>query len=408
LDRGAAKSMTGRIYLDHAATTPVRDEVLAAMLPYFGEAGFNASSLHAEGRRARAGLDGARARVAGLLGAKPREIVFTGGGSESDNLAILGAARARDARHIVSASTEHHAVLHALDVLRAEGREVTLLPVDSDGRISLDEFRAALRADTGLVTLMLANNELGTVHPIAELAALARQRGILFHTDAVQAPGRLRLDVAELGVDLLTLSAHKFYGPKGAGVLYVREGTPLVPLVVGGGQEAGLRAGTENVAGIVGLSTALELAVRELPVEAPRLAALRDRFEEAILREVPDSRINSAGASRLPNLSSVAFDGLPSPEVLARLDLEGIAVSAGSACAAGAVEASHVLLAIGAPTWVANGTIRFSFGRLTGEEETSDLCRRLPGILEKMREPARFLGTNAVGLTRGRSEVGRW
>jgi len=399
--------VTGRIYLDHAATTPVRDEVLAAMLPYFGEAGFNASSLHAEGRSARAGLDGARERVARLLGARTREIVFTGGGSESDNLAILGAARARDARHIVSAATEHHAVLHALDVLRAEGREVTLLPVDAAGRISLDEFRTALRPDTGLVTLMLANNELGTIHPIAELAALARERGILFHTDAVQAPGRIRCDVAELGVDLLTLSAHKFYGPKGAGVLYVREGTPLVPLVVGGGQEAGLRAGTENVAAIAGLARALELAVFELPDEAPRLAALRERFEETVLREIPGTRINGAGARRLPSLSSVAFDELGAAELLARLDLEGLAVSAGSACSSGAVEPSHVLVATGAPAWVANGTIRFSFGRLTGEEETSELCRRLPGILKEMREPARFLGTNAVGLTMGRSEVGR-
>jgi cysteine desulfurase len=399
--------VTNRIYLDHAATTPVRADVLAAMLPYFAEAGFNASSLHAEGRSARAGLDAARERVARALGAKTREIVFTASGSESDNLAILGAARARNARHIVSAATEHHAVLHALDVLRAEGRDVTLLPVDAAGCISLDEFRAALRPDTGLVTLMLANNELGTIHPIAELAALAREREILFHTDAVQTPGRLRLDVSELGVDLLTLSAHKFYGPKGTGVLYVREGTPLVPLVVGGGQEAGLRAGTENVAGIVGLATALELAVRELPEEAPRLAALRDGFEEAMFREIPNMRINGAGANRLPNVSSLAFDGLDAEALLARLDLEGLAVSTGSACSAGAVEESHVLRAIGAPAWVAKGTIRFSFGRLTDEEGTSELCRRLPGILKSMREPARFLGTNAVGLTRGRSEVGR-
>jgi cysteine desulfurase len=399
--------VTNRIYLDHAATTPVRAEVLAAMLPYFAEAGFNASSLHAEGRSARAGLDGARERVARALGAKTREIVFTASGSESDNLAILGAARARNARHIVSAATEHHAVLHALDVLRAEGRDVTLLSVDAAGRISPDEFRAALRPDTGLVTLMLANNELGTIHPIAELAALARERGILFHTDAVQVPGRLRLDVGELGVDLLSISAHKFYGPKGTGVLYVREGTPLVPLVVGGGQEAGLRAGTENVAGIVGLATALEFAVRELPEEAPRLTALRDGFEEAMVREIPDMRINGAGANRLPNISSLAFEGLDTEALLARLDLEGLAVAAGSACTAGVVEASHVLQAIAAPAWVAKGTIRFSFGRLTDEEETSELCRRLPGILKTMREPARFLGTNAVGLTRGRSEVGR-
>jgi cysteine desulfurase len=397
---------SARIYLDHAATTPVRPEAIEAMLPYFAEAGFNASSLHAEGRRARAGLDGARERVARMLGAKPREIVFTSSGSEADNLAILGAARARNARHVVSAATEHRAVLHALDVLRAEGREVTLLPVDAGGRISLEEFRAALRPDTGLVSLMLANNELGTLHPVAELAAIARERGVLFHTDAIQAPGRVPVDVATLGVDLLSLSGHKFYGPKGAGVLYVRSGTPLLPLVVGGGQEAGLRAGTENVAAIAGLAVALELAVRELPVERVRLTSLRDRFEESLLREVPGTRINARQSPRLPNISSVAFRGLDAPSLLARLDLEGLAVSAGSACAAGAAEPSHVLAALGGPAWVANGTIRFSLGRLTGEGETSDLSRRLAAIVKDMREPGPFVGTNGVGPASGRSEVG--
>ncbi|MBD5605964.1 MAG: cysteine desulfurase, partial [Candidatus Eremiobacteraeota bacterium] len=259
--------MAARIYADHAATTPVREEVIAAMLPYLGAHGFNASSMHAEGRAARAALDDARLRVAALLGAKPREIVFTGGGSEADNLAIVGAARANRSRgrHVVTAATEHHAVLHAFDRLREEGFDVTVLPVDGDGRVDPAVFEAALRPDTILVSLMLANNELGTLHPIPALARLATARGIAFHTDAVQAAGRVPLDVGALGVDLMTLTAHKFYGPKGVGMLYVRTGTALSPLIVGGGQEAGRRAGTENVSGIVGFARALELAVAELP-----------------------------------------------------------------------------------------------------------------------------------------------
>ena len=399
-----------RIYLDHAATTPVRPEVLAAMLPLFGEGGFNASSLHAEGRRARALLDDARERVATALGAKPREIVFTAGGSESDNLAILGAARAaraaRGADHVVSVATEHRAVLAALEVLRGEGWDVTLLPVDGEGRLRLADFRAALRPGTALASVMLANNELGTLQPIRELAAIARERDVLFHTDAIQAPGRIPLDVRELGIDLLSLSAHKFYGPKGVGALFVREGTLLQALVVGGGQEAGLRAGTENVAGIAGLAAALELAVRDLPLESARLAALRDRFESDVLANVPGSRINAAQGPRLPNISSVAFSDLDAPSLLARFDLEGLSVSAGSACAAGATEPSHVLAALGLPQALANGTIRFSFGRLTGEGEASELSRRLPSIVASMREPGRFVGMNAGGPASGRSEVG--
>ncbi len=255
---------------------------------------------------------------------------------------------------------------------------------------------------------MLANNELGTLHPIPELAAIARERGVLFHADAVQAPGRIPLDVRALGVDLLALSAHKFYGPKGVGALFVREGTALLPLVVGGSQEAGLRAGTENVAGIVGLAAALELASRDLPLEGARLAALRDRFEGDVLRNVPGTRLNGARAPRLPHISSVAFAGLAAPELLARFDLEGLAVSAGSACAAGATEPSHVLAALGLPDSFANGTIRFSFGRLTGAQEATELSRRLPEIVASMREPGRIVGTNAVGPSSGRSEVGPW
>jgi len=385
-----------RIYVDHAATTPVREDVLAAMLPYFGQVGFNASSQHAEGRAARAALDGARASVARLLGAKPREIVFTGGGSEADNLAILGAARARRAAgaHVVTSATEHHAVLHATDVLRGEGFEVTVLPVDEAGRVAPEAFVAALRPDTILASIMLANNELGTLQPVAELARAARARGVVFHCDAVQAPGRVPLNVDALGVDLLALSAHKFYGPKGVGALYVRAGTPLGPLVVGGGQEAGLRAGTENVAGIVGFARAFELAVAELPVEAARLSTLRDRFERDLSACVPDVRVNAGGVPRLPNVASIAFNGIDATTLLVRLDLDGIAASAGSACAAGSVEPSHVLEAIGGPSWVEAGTIRFSFGKLTQEQDVERLTSMLSRAVHALRVAGIELGTS--------------
>jgi cysteine desulfurase len=393
--------VAARIYADHAATTPVRDEVVAAMLPYFGTFGFNASSLHAEGRAARAALDGARASVAALLGAQPREIVFTGGGSEADTLAITGAAKAARARgrHVVTSPIEHHAVLHAVDVLREDGFEVTQVPLDEDGRVVPAAFEAALRPDTVLASIMLANNELGTLQPIESLARIARSRGVLFHCDAVQAPGRVPLDVRALDVDLLALSAHKFYGPKGVGLLYVRSGTPLVPLVVGGGQEAGLRAGTENVAGIVGFARALELAVAEMPAEVPRLAGLRDRFEAGVT-SLPGVRVNAAGAPRLPNVSSVAFEGVDAPTLLIRLDLEGVAASAGSACAAGSTEPSHVLAALDLPHWAKTGTVRFSFGKLTSGQDVERIVEMLPEILRAVRESAPDVGTQHCGLDR--------
>ncbi len=377
------------------------------MIPYLGTHGFNASSPYAEGRAARAALDDARSRVAGVLGAKPREIVFTGGASEADNLAIVGAARAARARgnHIVTAASEHHAVLHAVEGLRDDGFEVTVLDVDRAGRIDPAAYRAALREGTILVALMLANNELGTIHPISELAAEARERGILFHCDAVQAPGRLPLDVGELGVDLLAISAHKCYGPKGVGMLYVREGTALAPLVVGGGQEFGLRAGTENVSGIVGLARALELAVAELPVESARLARMRDDFERAIVAAEPEARVNAAGAPRLPNLSSIAFPGIDAATVLVSLDLAGVAVSAGSACAAGATTSSHVLRAIGLPLRERSGTLRFSFGKLTSEQDVERLQTMVPEILAQVRVAAPDLGMLASGSSARLSEV---
>lgn len=358
---------TPRIYLDNAATTPVRREVIDAMLPHFGQNGYNASSVHAEGRAARAALDDARDRVARCLGAKSKEIVFTGGGSEADNLALIGVARALRSRgrHLVSAATEHHAVLHALEALREDGWEVTLLAVDADGRVSPETFASALRPDTVLASVMYVNNEIGTVQPVAQLAALAHERNVVFHTDAVQAAAYLPLDVGALGVDLLSLAAHKFYGPKGTGLLYVREGTPIQALIHGGSQEFSKRAGTENVAGIVGLVTALELALDERTEAAARIATLRDGFETRVLRRIGDVRVNGSGALRAPHISSMSFLGVSSEQLLMRLDLEGIAVSAGSACASGAVEPSHVIAALGLPEPWMRGVIRFSLGRRT-------------------------------------------
>jgi cysteine desulfurase len=373
--------MKNRIYLDHAATTPVHPDVLAEMLPYFTQAGHNPSSLHAEGRQARAGLDRARDRVAEALGVARKEITFVGSGSEADNQAILSAARAYGdrGRHVVSTQIEHHAVLHSLDALREEGFDVTLLPVDERGLVDPGTFARALRDDTIVASVMLANNEIGVIQPVAQLAAAARERGVLFHTDAVQGASLIPVRPRELGVDLLSLSAHKFYGPKGVGVLYVREGLVLPPIVHGGGQEFGRRSGTENVAGIVGLAAALERAVTNQPANAARVAALRGRLE-AGLHERANVRINGAGAPRLPNVSNVSFDGLESEGLLMRFDLEGIAVSAGSACTSGVLEPSHVIEALRIdPKWH-RGVIRFSLGEATSEEEIGRVLELVPRI----------------------------
>ena len=375
-----------RIYADHAATTPARPEVVQAMLPYFGESGFNPSSLHAEGRRARAGVDDARDTIARCLGVKAKEIVITGSGSEADNLAIFGAARAlaHRGKHIVSTRVEHHAVLNALEVLAADGWEVGYLETDQDGRVDPQDFSAALRDDTVLATIMLANNELGTLQPVADLAAVARARGVLFHTDAVQAPALLKVEPAGLGVDLLSLSAHKFYGPKGVGALYVKDGTPLLPHVVGGAQEFAKRAGTENVAGIVGMAKALELAVAERAESAPRMTALRDRFEGHVAA-LDDIRINGGTAPRLPNISNVSFAGVDADALVMRLDLEGAAVSTGSACAAGSLEPSHVIAALGLDARWQRCAVRFSFGRTTTREQVDRLGTLVNGIVAELR-----------------------
>ncbi len=376
-----------RIYLDYAATTPVRAEVLEAMLPYFSEVGHNPSSLHREGRRARAALDDARDRVAASLGASRREIVFTGSGSEANNQAIFGVARANRERgtHLLSTAIEHHAVLHALDALAGEGFEPELLAVDGEGRIDPAAFAAALTPQTTLASVMYANNEIGAVAPIGTLARLARERGVLFHTDAVQAAGWLPIDVRELQADLLSLSAHKFHGPKGVGVLYVREGLALPALVHGGGQEGGRRSGTENVAGIVGLARALELAVSERERKAERIGALRERLEAGILASIPDARINGAGGPRLPNSASVSFADVDSEALLMALDMAGIAVSAGSACASGALEPSHVIAALGAGERWQRGVIRFSLGAATTPEQIERVVTALCEIVAQLR-----------------------
>jgi cysteine desulfurase len=387
----------------------MREEAIAAMLPYLASVGFNPSSVHAEGRASRDAIDSARERVARAIGARAREIVFTGSGSESNTLAIVGsvhAARAtgRTNAHVVTVATEHHAVLHAVERLAADGVRTTVLGVDREGAIDPDAFAAALTPDTVLATVMLANNEIGTVAPIPRLAAIARERGVRFHTDAVQTPGRIALHVDDLGVDLLSLAGHKFYGPKGVGALYVRSGTPIVPLVFGGSQESGLRAGTENVAGIVAFARALELATAERPHESARLAALRDAFEAAIVRDIDGVHVNGAGAVRLPSVSSIAFEGVDATELVLRLDLAGIAVSAGSACAAGATTPSHVIAALGGPAWQRVGTIRFSFGKLTSEADVETLLQVIRPSVAALRVVPSDLGMGYNG-PRGLSEV---
>lgn len=342
---------------------------------------FNPSSLHAEGRAARAILDDARDRVARTLGASRKEIVFTASGTESDGLALLGTARARGRGHIVAGATEHRAVLAALERLRDEGFEVSLIPVDAQGRIQPRAFEAALRPDTVLASVMYANNEIGTLAPIAALAEIARARDVRFHTDAVQAPEWRALDVAALGVDLLSLSAHKFGGPTGAGVLYARTGTELQGVIAGGGQEFGRRAGTEHLLAIVGLALALELAAERAAEASRRIAALQAHFESTLLRTIPDARINGGGATRLPNITNVSFAGTRAEEMLVLLDLAGVAASAGSACTSGILEPSHVMAALGVGSERGASAVRFSLGPSTSAEEIERVLELLPRVV---------------------------
>jgi len=397
---------TERIYLDHAATTPVDPRVVEAMLPYFTTTYGNPSSLHHFGQQARKALDEARATVAAILNCHPNDIVFTSCGSESDNLAIRGVAlalRRIRGNHLITSTVEHEAVTRTMAQLEEEfGFEVTYLPVDHDGKVHPDDVAAALRPTTSLISVMYANNEVGTIEPIAEIARLAHERGVLVHTDAVQAGGCLDLDVDRLGVDLLSLSAHKFYGPKGVGLLYVRPGTPLLPTQTGGGHERHRRAGTENVPYIVGLATALKLAQENRPAENARLIALRDRLIGAVTQRIEAAYLTGHPTDRLPGHASFAFAGIAGEAILMHLDLAGIAVSTGSACTAGAAEPSHVLAAMGYPPEVARGSLRITLGRSTTERHLDYLLSVLPDVVARLRaiSPAGVGGTAGPGDTR--------
>lgn len=377
-----------RIYLDHNATTPldplVADRVAQALRDVWG----NASSIHHFGQQAKATLDEARGSVADLLGAEPSEIVFTAGGTEADNIAIRGAAEALEAggrRHLITSAIEHEAVLHTMKSLARRGWRVTVLPVDATGIVPPDRLRDALTDDTALVSVMHANNEIGTVQPIAELAALAKARGALFHTDAVQSAGKLPLAAGALGVDLLSIAGHKFYGPKGTGALWVRRGVRLLPVVTGGRQERNRRAGTENVPALAGLGVAAEQARRKLATEAPRLAALRDRLEAGVLARVAGSDVNGAAEPRVPNTTNISIDRVEAESLLIGLDLAGIAVSSGSACSSGTLEPSHVLKAMGYPHARTLGSIRFSLGTANTDADIDRVLDALPPLVEKLR-----------------------
>ena len=371
------------IYADHAATTRLREEVLEAMLPWLREGYGNASSLYKLGRTARKAVENARRTVAEILGANANEIFFTSGGTEGDNTALRGVMACAAGRHIVSTTFEHHAVLHTLEALQKTGCDVTLVQPDRSGHVSAEEICAALRPDTALVSVMTANNELGTIQPIREIGKTAREKGIPFHTDAVQAAGHIPLNVRNLCVDLLTLSAHKFGGPKGVGVLYLRRGTPFIPYLTGGAQERGKRAGTENVAGIVGLARALELSAAEMEEEAARLRVLRQRLTEGVLR-IPFVRENGGG-DRLPGIANFSFTAIEGEYIAMMLDQAGIAVSPGSACAAGSEEPSHVLTAIGLDRAAAKGGLRISLGYGNTEADVYAILQALSPAVEKLR-----------------------
>jgi cysteine desulfurase len=376
------------IYLDYNATTPTAPEVFEAMAPFFSDNFANPYNLHAFGLRAGEPVTAARRRVAELLGAaSPDEIVFTGGGSEADNLAVKGAASARRnaGRHVITTAVEHPAVLVTCEWLASEGYDVTFLAPDECGVVSPEALAAAIRDDTILASIMHTNNEVGTVEPIAELAAVARERGVLFHTDAVQSVGKVPVNVRELGVDLLSISAHKFYGPKGVGALYVREGVELVPVIHGGHQEEGRRAGTHNTPGIIGLARALELAVEALPEEAPRLAALRDELRDGVLAMAGSVVIMTPERGVVPNTLNVCFPGIDGESLMLALDMEGISAATGSACASGSDEPSHVLTAMGCRPEVARGSIRFSLGKYTRPEDVRKVLEVLPAVVEKLR-----------------------
>jgi cysteine desulfurase len=389
-------------YLDYAATTPVLDEVVEAMLPYLRGTFGNPSSVYGVGRDAKKGLEEARERMAAAVGAVPSEIVFTAGGTEADNLALKGGAfRARSMRrngnHIITTAVEHHAVLHSAEWLEKQGFRVTFLPVDAEGVVDLDALASALGPETVLVSIMLANNEVGTLQPLEQALRITREGSrALFHTDAVQALGKVALNLEELGVDMASFAAHKVGGPKGSGALYVRRKTALEPVLHGGGQERDLRSGTPNVAGIVGMAVAAEIAAGEVPEEAARLSQLRDRLQEGILAAIGGVKVNGAGAARVPGTVNVCIDGVEGESLLLMLDARGIAASSGSACTSGSLEPSHVLMAMGVRPELAHGSLRLSLGRATTAEDVDAVLEVLPPVVERLRSIAPSLSRKAT------------
>ena len=377
-----------RIYLDHNATTPTHTEVVKAMLPYYDEVYGNPSSIHQFGQEARKAIEEAREKVANFIGAKAEEIVFTSSGTEADNFAIKGSVYRNEKKdkHIITSSIEHHAVLNPFKYLEGNGFKVTFLPVDEYGILNPDDVRSAITDETILISIMYANNEVGTIEPIEEIGKIAKEKGIIFHTDAVQAVGKLRVNVNELNVDLLSLSGHKIYGPKGIGALYIRKGTKLEPLILGGHHERNRRAGTENVPGIVGLGKAVEIASKDMEKENKQLIYLRDRLWDGIKQKMDSVKLNGHPEKRIPNTLNASFKFIEGESMILNLDMKGIAVSTGSACTSGSLEPSHVLNAMGVDPATAQGSIRFSLGRDNTEEDIDYVLEVLPEIISRLRE----------------------
>ena len=384
--------MTGqdvrRIYLDNAATTIVRQEVIDEMLPVFSENYGNASSIYKEGQKAKATLEDARTRIAKCLGADASEIYFTSCGTESDNWAIKGAAYryAKKGRHIITSAVEHHAVLHSCEFLAKQGYEITYIPVDDSGLVNPADVSKAIRPDTILVTIMMANNEIGTIQPIKEIAAICKENKVLFHTDAVQAAGSLEIDVKELGVDMLSLSGHKLHAPKGVGLLYIKKGVAITNFMDGGAQERAKRAGTENLPYIMGFAKALELATADLEASAARLTAIRDGLIDAVLEAIPNTRLNGHPTLRLPGNANFSFEFIEGESLLLLLDHMGFSCSSGSACTSGSLDPSHVLLALGLPHEIAHGSLRVSIGKFNTEEEVMSIVPALKTVVQRLRD----------------------
>lgn len=388
-----------RVYMDYAATTPLKKEVLDEMMPYLSELYGNASSFHTYGKEAKVAVDKARGQVAELINVNPKEIYFTAGGTESDNWAIKGVAfsQKEKGKHIITSKIEHHAVLHTCEYLEKEhGFEVTYLDVDADGRVNVEDVEKAIKDDTILITIMMANNEVGTIQPIKEIGEIAKAKKIIFHTDAVQVAGNMPIDVNELNVDLLSMSSHKMYGPKGIGALYIRRGLKLQNIIHGGAQEKGKRAGTENVASIVGFGKAAEIAIGNMDEHVSRIEKLRNRLFEGIMEKIPYTRINGSVEYRLVGNANFSFEFIEGEGILLLLDYVGIAGSSGSACTSGSLDPSHVLLSMGLPHEIAHGSLRLTVGDFTTEEDIEYIIDNLPGIIARLRSISPLYNENAT------------